>query len=626
MSKLSAETIRQAAQGAYKMATPFALELVTVLNMGLVDVIKDGEYWEARQGSSANSKLSMDASAEVMTAGVVYLRVEIISGRLAGIYVGRTGWAWFRLTEHIATILFDYLKDSQYAYQTARAADVVLTFNLFEDKTADRHDAAAWPTRAIIEAIWALLLGSYDRNEECCLVRRRYGLVELGEAVRRCNGTRCFEAPETGMRTMALHNVQRRLQLYLHQIRTAVPSANGRKHAHFLVLYQIGQDVRCGLTGLLLASGAYINVNTTGQNPFLFPIGGRGRRQDVARLRDIAKSGRWSFRLVEGGETSLLSMGPVDMALYGKLALIGSSADKKRYGDEEVVFYFDAAPMAVETRLFWEQVLLMLPAESAAHRRRAHREAADAVIARRAADHHALDIRVRLAWDGLLTMSTVSGNISLFDVVVPTLRGGGGGGRSDTVVTRRRSMLGALQQATGVGQGVSGRGTTAAVPLQLDVWGTGATSGIEGGRSNWTWRVFAADRHEWVDQPYQMEVSGLAVAVQTEPLFRVFGDLERVYGSDPARAPTLAFFRSILRPITLTSPDPLPNKDDGYGKASVTWKHAKAGGAGTETFKLAFDESGVCTIFANQRRRGRHHVGILDGCPDGRGSQLLLRP
>lgn len=126
-----------------------------------------------------------------MTAGVIYLHVEIVRRRLAGIYIGRTGWAWFRLTEHIATILFDYFQDSQYAYQTARAADVVLTFNLFEDKTADRHDATAWRTWTIIEAIWALLLGSYDRNEEYCLVRRRYGLVELGEDGRRCNGECC---------------------------------------------------------------------------------------------------------------------------------------------------------------------------------------------------------------------------------------------------------------------------------------------------------------------------------------------------------------------------------------------------------------------------------------------------
>lgn len=42
MSKLSADTILQAAEDAYKMATSFALELMTVLNLGLLDIIKDG--------------------------------------------------------------------------------------------------------------------------------------------------------------------------------------------------------------------------------------------------------------------------------------------------------------------------------------------------------------------------------------------------------------------------------------------------------------------------------------------------------------------------------------------------------------------------------------------------------
>lgn len=80
------------------------------------------------------------------------------------------------------------------------------------------------------------------------------------------------------------------------------------------------------------------------------------------------------------------------------------------------------------------------------------------------------------------------------------------------------------------------------------------------------WRIFAADSHRWVNQPYQMEVTGVAVAVQTEPHFRLYGELERVYGSDLARAPTLAFFRSILRPITLTSPTLCPTKTTATAK------------------------------------------------------------
>lgn len=366
--------------------------LLNALEHGGFAALEDAKFWRSMAAESNNAKIGQQTGEEMMRPAV-YVRSELDDVALEGVYTGRTAFNFFRFIEHLCTILLGASTGCRYAYESSRQSTTVLTWSLWEGETATGTSVEAWTQRAIIEGLWALLLCSYTRSLAYLLFRRQYGLLECSTSVRGCNGTECFEAPESwkppthgrdgGVRDRLLLMVTRRAARYSMRMFAAQGAGHGLDHACSLAKYQATQLVQSGMfASSLLGYGLAFAPSST-HPPRLFK-GINASQADINALWAVAASGEWVFEIREGGPTSLRSLTPSDLSLFGQLALVRYSAcpDERSRGGE-VVFYFDRAPMSRTMREFWDWVLTLLPPTSLERRRAAHRAAVDEITALR---------------------------------------------------------------------------------------------------------------------------------------------------------------------------------------------------------------------------------------------------
>lgn len=193
MGKLTEARIRQV--GAKAMESKLARSMVDAAKRA---ALGERGYWTSMQDDSANAELGRgDAAPEAIFAAGVYLRVVIKANNLLGICAGHASCMGFRLWEHMGTFIF-YPDTLKHQYQSAKDAEVILTFKFFEDARLNKETADAWEERAIIEALWTLFLGTYVLNDAYNRLRKLYDLPELGEHVRRGNGECAGGLPNRG--------------------------------------------------------------------------------------------------------------------------------------------------------------------------------------------------------------------------------------------------------------------------------------------------------------------------------------------------------------------------------------------------------------------------------------------
>lgn len=180
---LSLERIERALAAARKGSTAIARKIDELLDSGREHELESDEVWMSHLREAVNVQVGADLGA--MLAACVYLRVHLKNGKLVDAYVGRSSCAGIRHGEHMCTIFF-HPTNKSYQYQTAKDADIILTFKLFTDTSLTRETAEAWEDRAIIEAVEALRFGTFTRNPAYTAVRSHFELPQL--AIRGANG------------------------------------------------------------------------------------------------------------------------------------------------------------------------------------------------------------------------------------------------------------------------------------------------------------------------------------------------------------------------------------------------------------------------------------------------------
>lgn len=213
--------------------------------------------------------------------------------------------------------------------------------------------------------------------------------------------TPCFEAPEAASKLTDLERVGGRMEAYHSLLLRALILAQGLQHAAALARFHAAQEVHDAVVSTLLRAGRLPYNRRKGQNVTGIFMGGYISGEDLDILDQEAKSGRWFFKLREDKVSSLYNLSLPDRALFAGLALVAYSACPEEYGYGEVVLKWDAAPMSVCLRRFWDGLLSMLPLASLERRRQAHRAVVDGIVAQRHPRHNELSLRARLGWDGL---------------------------------------------------------------------------------------------------------------------------------------------------------------------------------------------------------------------------------
>lgn len=124
-----------------------------------------------------------------MAEGGGYLAVGLLKKQLRAIYTGRSGHLASRLMGHLGeleatcagfasgTLLHDVLVD----------CERVMWFKLWEPPS-DLDAEEAGDIAAILEDVFTMLFGSFDRDEDYLKLRLTYGLENLGSDVVGCNG------------------------------------------------------------------------------------------------------------------------------------------------------------------------------------------------------------------------------------------------------------------------------------------------------------------------------------------------------------------------------------------------------------------------------------------------------
>lgn len=194
--ELTPERIAEAAQRGLDGASPMARKIWALLDSGNMETVRSAKFWLDNFNLSINSTLDKDGRPSRIPGAGVYLGIGIKNGRLAFIYVGTSGSIFYRFVDHLAQAFFNSSGGAK-IYGAIRASGSGIFFPLSEDSSPQRYQPQAWEDRAIIEGLWAHLLGSVQGKEALLKARRTFGLPDIGDEVLGCNRTRCFEKPET---------------------------------------------------------------------------------------------------------------------------------------------------------------------------------------------------------------------------------------------------------------------------------------------------------------------------------------------------------------------------------------------------------------------------------------------
>ncbi|PWN19674.1 hypothetical protein BCV69DRAFT_299984 [Microstroma glucosiphilum] len=118
-------------------------------------------------------------------------------------------------------------KDGRLVYHHLKQCDEVFHFRLAELVVEDKE------VRTLVEGLWCLILGTFQYKEAWMALRRRFGLVNVGEQVKGDNSTHCSDKPraeragETGE-----HGLQdREWQAYKCRVWNLRHLASGRRAA-----------------------------------------------------------------------------------------------------------------------------------------------------------------------------------------------------------------------------------------------------------------------------------------------------------------------------------------------------------------------------------------------------------
>lgn len=104
---------------------------------------------------------------------------------LTALYVGQSNDVLRRALEH-RTVYEDQSipadKDGRLVYHHLKGCDEVFHFRLAEQEVEDKK------VRTVVEGLWCLFLGTFQYNQAWMALRRKFGLLNVGEQVRGGNG------------------------------------------------------------------------------------------------------------------------------------------------------------------------------------------------------------------------------------------------------------------------------------------------------------------------------------------------------------------------------------------------------------------------------------------------------
>ncbi|PWN28655.1 hypothetical protein BDZ90DRAFT_274287 [Jaminaea rosea] len=310
-------------------ASPMARKIWALLDSGDMDTVRSAKFWLDNFNLSINSTLDKDGRPSRIPGAGVYLGMGIKNGRLAFIYVGRSGSIFYRFVDHLAQAFFNSSRGAK-IYGAIRASGSGIFFPLFEDSSPQRYQPQAWEDRAIIEGLWAHPLGFVQEKEALLEARRTFGLPDIGDEVLGCNRTRCFEKPETYARKYSgmvrgdevlFHldrlNKMRRLCI------TATAFGEGLNRArHRARLDSAGDAFLDTLKPLMSgSSGLPIKIPSFSRLYLFFGIS-IPKIDAVAMQEEDRTSEEWWLVVESGGNSSMPSLTTPDRALFRGLALV----------------------------------------------------------------------------------------------------------------------------------------------------------------------------------------------------------------------------------------------------------------------------------------------------------------
>lgn len=321
---------------------------------------------------------------------------------LEAVYVGRSDCMLTRAGEHVAGIAAG---SGSPFYQKAAQCEIAAMLSVYEAPGID--DAAEAEMVAILEGLWALLLGSYTRKEGTLALRRHFGLPNLPDTVVGCNGTPCLEKPTPLAEERDEHRTVKnaeyiraigRVRAYQRQLPEAVAAGERDAIPQCLQATRQAQEVLEQVRGRLLTSG------TLRVDPSIKSLCGQRVPVNFIDGMRFKTKGDWLIKLEEGDVDSLLSMTEPHRALFGRLAIKGRSADPNEPG--EVLRQHITPPCKAATRRFWTKMFSYLPESSQRPRQERHEAILQAHASRRPVFFELLSSDRRLGFDGDTMLSS----------------------------------------------------------------------------------------------------------------------------------------------------------------------------------------------------------------------------